>query len=117
MRPYLEKTHHTKKGLVEWLKVEALSSKKKKAYCLPLCLLGLLPCSVSRVIQFVGRVFTLARQLTVLTLILAELLLCVPGAEVQALRACIHSASQQPWDMAATPAILPTMNGTLQHMK
>jgi hypothetical protein len=33
-RPYLEKTHH-KKGLVEWLKVKALSSnpstaKKKK---------------------------------------------------------------------------------------
>jgi hypothetical protein len=36
MRPYLEKTYHThKKGLVEWLKVKALSSslsttKKKK---------------------------------------------------------------------------------------
>jgi hypothetical protein len=35
MKPYLEKTHH-KKGLVEWLKVQALSSnrnttlKKKK---------------------------------------------------------------------------------------
>jgi hypothetical protein len=26
MRPYLEKKTHHKKGLVEWLKVEALSS-------------------------------------------------------------------------------------------
>jgi hypothetical protein len=26
MRSYLEKTHHNKKGLVEWLKVYALSS-------------------------------------------------------------------------------------------
>jgi hypothetical protein len=39
MRPILEKTHH-KKGLVEWLKVKALSSststakKKKKCPCL-----------------------------------------------------------------------------------
>jgi hypothetical protein len=36
MRPYLEKSHH-KKGLAEWLKIQALSScpsttkKKKKA--------------------------------------------------------------------------------------
>jgi hypothetical protein len=35
MRPYFKKIHHTKKGLVEWLKVKALSSspstgKKKK---------------------------------------------------------------------------------------
>jgi hypothetical protein len=37
VRPYLKKTHH-RKGLVEWLKVKALSSnpstakKKKKRY-------------------------------------------------------------------------------------
>jgi hypothetical protein len=37
MRPYLENTQHKKRGLVEWLKVKALSSslstgkKKKKA--------------------------------------------------------------------------------------
>jgi hypothetical protein len=30
VRPYLEKTHH-KKGLVEWLKVEALSSNSSTA--------------------------------------------------------------------------------------
>jgi hypothetical protein len=28
MRPYLEKNHH-KKGVVEWLKVKALSTNKK----------------------------------------------------------------------------------------
>jgi hypothetical protein len=43
MRPYLEKTHH-KKGLVEWLKCEALSSnpsiakKEKKKWSLPFIL-------------------------------------------------------------------------------
>jgi hypothetical protein len=44
VRPYLKKLHH-KKGLVEWLKVKALSSspsdaKGKKKYCRNKCNLG-----------------------------------------------------------------------------
>jgi hypothetical protein len=43
-RPYLEKTHH-QKGMLEWLKVYALSlnpstGKKKKVECGSMCLLS-----------------------------------------------------------------------------